>query len=58
MKEGISITANPRKNDSLFQESDRFSDPNCISEDGKDCTAMYITGQYITVYNRMVQHSI
>ena len=42
MKEGISITANPRKNDSFLQESGRFADPHCITEDGKACTAMYV----------------
>ena len=42
MKEGISITANPRKNDSFLQESGRFADPYSITKDGKNCTVMYV----------------
>ena len=42
MKEGISITANPRKNDSFLQESGRFGDPHCVTEDGKDCAAIHV----------------
>ena len=41
-EEWIPITANPRKNDSCFQESGRFVDPNCTTIDGKNCTAMYV----------------
>ena len=41
-EEGIPITANPRKNDPFFQESGRFADPYCITEDDKDCAAMYV----------------
>ena len=41
-EEWIPITANPRKNDSLFQESDWVGDPNCTIIDGKDSTAMYV----------------
>ena len=41
-EEWIPINTDPRKNDSLFQESDRFGDPNCTTIDGKDCTAMYV----------------
>ena len=41
-EEGIPITANPRKNDPFFQESGRFADPHCITEDDKDCAAMYV----------------
>ena len=41
-EEGIPMTANPRKNDTFFQESGRSGDPHCIAEDGKDCTAMYV----------------
>ena len=40
-EEGIPITANPRKSDPIFQESDRFADPHCITEDGRNCTVMY-----------------
>ena len=36
------MNTDPRKNDSLFQESDRFGDPNCITEDGKDCAAIHV----------------
>ena len=36
----IPITANPRKNDSFLQESGRFADPHCITEDGSNCTVM------------------
>ena len=43
MKDGeIPIAANPRRNDPFFQESGRFGDPHCITEDGKDCTVMYV----------------
>ena len=38
----ISITADPRKNDPIFQELGRFGDPHCITEDGKDCIVMYV----------------
>ena len=41
-EEGIPITACPRKNDPSFQGSGRFSYPHCITEDGKDCAAMYV----------------
>ena len=41
-EEWIPINTDPRKNDSLFQESDWFGDPNCTTIDGKDCTAMYV----------------
>ena len=41
-EEGLPMNADPRKNDSLFQESDRFGDPNCTTIDGKDFTAMYV----------------
>ena len=33
-EEGLPMNADPRKNDSLFQESDRFGDPNFITVDG------------------------
>ena len=38
----IPTNTDPRKNDSLSQESDWFGDPNCITIDGKDCTLMYV----------------
>ena len=41
-EEGIPMTADPRKNDPFLQESGRFGDPHCITEGGKDCTAMYV----------------
>ena len=41
-EEGIPKTADPRKNDQFFQESGRFGDPHYITEDGKDCTVMYV----------------
>ena len=41
-EEGIPMTVDPRKNDPFFQESGRSGDPHCITEDGKDCTAMYV----------------
>ena len=41
-EEWIPINTDPRKNDSLFQESDWFGNPNCTTIDGKDCTAMYV----------------
>ena len=41
-EEGIPITACPRKNDPSFQGSGRFSYPHCITEDCKDCAAMYV----------------
>ena len=41
-EEGIPKTADPRKNDQFFQESGRFGDPHYITEDGNDCTVMYV----------------
>ena len=41
-EEGIPMTANRRKNDPFFQESGRLGDPHYITEDGKDCTVMYV----------------
>ena len=41
-EEWITINTDPRKNDSLFQESDWLGDLNCTTIDGKDCTAMYV----------------
>ena len=41
-EEWIPINTDPRKNDSLFQESDWFGDPNCTTIGGKNCTAMYV----------------
>ena len=46
-EEWIPITANPRKNDSCFQESGRFVDPNCTTIDGKDYTEMYVVYKII-----------
>ena len=41
-EEGIRMTADPRKNDPFFQESGRFGDPHCITEDGKNCAGMHV----------------
>ena len=53
-EEWIPINTDPRKNDSLFQESDWFGDPNCTTIDGKDCTAMYV--MYKIICNLCLQN--